>query len=251
MTDLTGPFFEIGPKNLLRRPELESLARSAGAAGTDHGVCVVLTVPTALIAPVRDLDTGALVFGQGMDPDGIGPSVGRVTAESLLDAGASGVMLNHNANPMAPDQLAAAVERAHATGLQTILCANTVTEALHLAELDPTAILVEPPTLIGTSGTADRSWIPTTNDSVRNRFPGILLMHAGGVSTPSTAWSIMALGADGTGSTSGVLSADDPPSTAPAFVAAARAGWDIAQRAAADHDRLPHNHRSKEKHHDH
>lgn len=230
MTGLTGPFFEIGPKNLLRRADLESLARSAGEAGTQHDVCVVLTVPTALIAPVRDLNTGALVFAQGMDPNPMGPSMGRVTAESLLDAGATGVMLNHDSNPMAAEQLANAVERARLTGLKTILCADSVTDPQYLGALDPSAILFEPPELIGTAGTLERTWIPSINASMRSYTPDVLLMHAGGVSSPSIAKSIMALGADGTGSTSGVLDTDDPLRAARAFIAATRAGWDLAHR---------------------
>jgi hypothetical protein len=66
---LSGPFFEIGPKNLLRRAELEGLARAAGAAGFDYGVSVILTVPTALIAPIHDLHSGVLPFAQAMAPD--------------------------------------------------------------------------------------------------------------------------------------------------------------------------------------
>lgn len=228
MSPLIGPFFEIGPKNLLRRAELEALARSAGQAGAECGVCVVFTVPTALVAPIRDLDTGVLVFAQGMEPDPMGPSVGRVTAESLIDAGASGVMLNHDSNPMAMDRLSLTAERAHQTGLQTILCADTEAEALALAELDPTAILLEPPALIGTAGPVDRGWIPPANNSLRSRAPHILLMHAGGVSAPSDVVSIMTLGADGTGSTSGVLGAHNPLDAAQRFITATRAGWNKA-----------------------
>ena len=88
---LSGPFFEIGPKNLLRRAELEGLARAAGAAGYDCGVSVILTVPTALIAPIHDLRSGVLTFAQAMAPDPPGDSMGRVIAETLVDAGAAGV----------------------------------------------------------------------------------------------------------------------------------------------------------------
>lgn len=231
MTGLTAPFFEIGPKNLLRRPDLERLAGVAGQAGRDYGVTVVLTVPTAMVAPIRDLDAGVLVFAQTMDPEPLGPSLGRVTAESLVDAGAAGVMLNHDSNPMTGDRLAVAVDRAHGTGLETILCAGTTADALGLAELDPTAILIEPPALIGRSAdSAERDWIAPANQALRSRFSEVLLMHAGGVSSPSVARSIMALGSDGTGSTSGVLAATDPHDAARAFIAATRAGWDATQR---------------------
>ena len=53
-------------------------------------------------------------------------------------------------------------------------------------------------------------------------------MHAGGVSSPAVAQSIMALGSNGTGSTSGVLAATDPHDAARAFIAATRAGWEAA-----------------------
>jgi triosephosphate isomerase len=214
---LCGPFFEIGPKNLLRRAELEGLARAAGAAGFDYGVSVILTVPTALIAPIHDLHSGVLAFAQAM---------ARVIAETLVDAGAAGVMLNHVSNPLDAPALAAAVERARSAGLHTIVCANTKAEAVQVARLGPTAILLEPPALIGTAGRIARDWIAPANEAVRRVVPVVLMMHAGGVSAPSIAEAIMAVGADGTGSTSGVIGADDPLSAARSFIAATRVGWD-------------------------
>ena len=223
---LSGPFFEIGPKNLLRRAELESLARAAGAAGLDYGVSVILTVPTALIAPIHDLHSGVLPFAQAMAPDPPGNSMGRVIAETLVDAGAAGVMLNHVSNSLDAPALAAAVERAHSAGLQTIVCTNTKAEAVQAARLGPTAILLEPTALIGTAGLISRDWITPANEAVRRVAPVVLMMHAGGVSSPSIAEAIMATGADGTGSTSGVIGADDPLSAARSFIAATRVGWD-------------------------
>ena len=230
---LTAPFFEIGPKNLLRRPELEAIARAAGEAGREYGVSVVLTVPTAMIAPFAELGTGVLVFGQSLDADRPGPSFGRVTAEALLDAGADGVMLNHDAAPIDPAVLPGIVDRARDAGLGTIVCAGTEQEALAAARLAPTAVLVEPPDLIGTIGGGDRDWVRPVTDALRGVDDRVLAMHAGGVATPLIARGIMAAGADGTGSTSGILTADDPTIAAAHFIAAARAGWDDAHGAPA------------------
>jgi triosephosphate isomerase len=152
--------------------------------------------------------------------------MGRVIAEALVDAGAAGVMLNHVSNPLDAPALAAAVERARSAGLQTIVCANTQAEAVQVARLGPTAILLEPPALIGTAGCLSRDWITPANEAVRRVDPVVLMMHAGGVSSPSIAEAIMAIGADGTGSTSGVIGADDPLSAARSFIAATRVGWD-------------------------
>ncbi|RFA07097.1 hypothetical protein B7R21_16690 [Subtercola boreus] len=223
---LQGPFFEIGPKNLLRRIQVESLARAAGLAGADYGVTVVLTVPTAFVAPVADLRTGVLVFAQEMSTDVQGDTFGTVTAEALADAGADGVMLNHDRNPLDDDTLVVALERMRGSGLEAIVCAGSEQDALRFAGLGPAAILFEPPELIGTMGDQPREWIPRANREVRERTPGVLMMHAGGVTTPEIARSILQAGADGTGSTGGVLRAADPRAAARLFIRATREGWD-------------------------
>ena len=225
---LTAPFFEIGPKNLLRRTEIERIALAAGKAGDEHGVAVLLTVPTALVAPLRDLGTNVRVFAQGMHSDSLGPSMNRVTAEALADAGAHGVMLNHDADPLDDTTLRSVLAAAHANDLQTIVCAGSQGAAAAAAALNPTVVLFEPPELIGTDASAPRSWIAASTGAIHAINPDVLAMHAGGVSTPAIAEAIMSAGADGTGSTSGVVLAPDPPAAAHAFIAAARAGWDRA-----------------------
>lgn len=244
VTTIEPPFFEIGPKNLLRRDAIEALALAAGAAGAAHGVTVLLTVPTAMIAPVVQLDAGVVVLSQGMGLEGLGPTMDVVTAESLVDAGADGVMLDHDARRLDAAQLASAVDRCRLLGLQSIVCAGDDAAAARAASLGADVVLHEPPDLIGRAGDLARPWIPASTSLIRatgsRAGRRVLAMHAGGVATPAIAEAIMAAGADGTGSTSGVVTADDPPATAAAFIAAVRAGWD---RATSD---PPHPHPSKE-----
>ena len=229
---LSAPFFEIGPKNLLRRTQLEELADAAGRAGRAHGIAIVFTVPTAMIAPIVALDSGVLVFAQGMDSEPLGPSMNRVTAEALKDAGAAGVMLNHDADPLDDDALESALRRADDVGLATIVCAGTDAEARRFAGRHPSAVLFEPPSLIGADGSGARDWIAPSTRAIHEAAPGVLAMHAGGVSTPEVALRIMAAGADATGSTSGILSSTDPAVAAAEFIRSARAGWDAARAAA-------------------
>ncbi|MDP9026698.1 MAG: triose-phosphate isomerase [Actinomycetota bacterium] len=205
------------------------ITRAAGRAGREHGVTVVLTVPTAFISPLHALNAGVLLFAQGMDPDSMGDGMNRVFAESLVDAGASGVMLNHTSNPLSPSMLEATLRRADSCGLLTIVCADTVADVETIAFLQPSAILFEPPSLIGTASADERDWIGPIDEVVRRASPKVLTMHAGGVSSPAIAQSIMRAGADGTGSTSGVLSAHDPLIAARDFIAATAAGWEAAQ----------------------
>jgi triosephosphate isomerase len=223
---IKAPFFEIGPKNLLRLPEIVAVSIAAEQAGAAHGVCPIVTVPTALIAPVKAAAPGAFVFAQGMDTEGLGPSVGRVTPESLIDAGADGVMLNHNANPLAPAELELSINRAAQTGLLTMVCAGDEEAVWQLLPLRPTIVLFEPPDLIGHIGGAPRPWIARVNKRARNVAPEVLMMHAGGVGTSEDAYQIMRSGADGTGSTSGVFNTESPVTAVKSFIAAARRGFD-------------------------
>ncbi|PRY18554.1 triose-phosphate isomerase [Kineococcus rhizosphaerae] len=222
---ITAPFFEIGPKNLLRLPALEALAVAAGRAGAEHGVEVLLTVPTAFVAPVQRLGAGVVVLAQGMDTDRPGPSVNRVTAEALVDAGAAGVLLDHEADRLDPADLQRCLERAREVGLATVVCAGTTEAALDVAR-GCDVVLYEPPDLIGTAADGPRDWIGGSTAALRRANPGVLVMHAGGVASPRTARAVLAAGADGTGSTSGVLTAPDPAGAARAFIAATRSGWD-------------------------
>ena len=226
---LTAPFFELGPKNLLRLPDIIEVTVAAQGAGERYGVSVIVTVPTALIAQMRAAAPGVLVFAQSMDVDDLGPSVGRVTAESLVDAGAHGVMLNHDSNPLEPDRLRRGIQRAHANDLMTMVCAGTQDEVLRLLPLRPTIVLYEPPELIGHTGRSDRPWIQHVDTQVHAVAPDVLMMHAGGVAAPTDAYQIMRSGAAGTGSTSGVLRDESPTSAVERFISAARHGFDDHQ----------------------
>jgi triosephosphate isomerase (TIM) len=234
--NLTAPFFEFGPKNLLRLPEIVDVAAAAQDAGARCAVTVVVTVPTALIAPVRAAVPGVRVFAQGVDVDEPGPSVGRVTAESLVDAGAHGVLLNHASNPLDHDRLRCSLRRAHANALMTMVCAGTEQEVRSLLPLRPTTVLFEPPDLIGDAGGVDRPWIRRVDDEVRATAPDVLVMHAGGVGAPEDAYLIMRGGADGTGSTSGVLRDGTPARAVGRFIEALRRGFDDHQAENQEED---------------
>ena len=222
---LSAPFFEIGPKNLLRQCDLRELLRAAEDAGAREHVAMIVTLPAVEIEAAKRLFPGLLAFAQHMDPDRPGPSVGRVIAEALADIGADGVMLNHAQRPLAKDKLVLAVDRAKANGLLTMVCARDDLEALFLAELGPDILLYEPPALIGHSGGAARPWISEIDLRVSAINQDIKMMHAGGIGTPADARSVMLQGAAGTGATSAIVLAPDRTAAVDAFVSATRYGW--------------------------
>ena len=223
---LSVPFFEIGPKNVLRRPELHALLAAAQLQSRRLGVAVIATLPVTEIEPAVLLFPDLHLFAQHMDPDPPGNSVGRVIAEALADAGASGVMLNHADHPMRLDDIAAAVGRARSNGLMSLVCAADEPAAAAVAALSPDILLYEPPALIGHGGGALRPWIPRINALVRAIEPRTLIMHAGGVATPENARDIVRAGAAGTGATSAIINAPDRGKIVEGFLSAVRQAHD-------------------------
>lgn len=220
------PFFEIGPKNMLRRPELHELLAAAQEHSRGYGVSVIATLPVTEIEPASLLFPDIFLFAQHMDRDSPGSSVGRVIAEALADAGADGVMLNHADHAMRADDVTAAVERAKANGLITLVCAAGEREATTISALRPDILLYEPRAMIGRDGGARRPWIPTINALVRSIAPGTLVMHAGGVATLQEAGDVIAAGAAGTGATSAIIKANDRGAIVEGFLRAVRDAWD-------------------------
>ena len=220
------PFFEIGPKNMLRRPELHKLLAAAQLHSQQYGVSLIATLPVTEIEPASLLFPDIHLFAQHMDPDMPGASVGRVIAEALADAGANGVMLNHADHQMRLDQVAAAVGRATANGLMTLACAADERDAASIAALSPDILLYEPRAMIGHGGGARRPWIPQINALVRAIAPRTHIMHAGGVATPEDARNVIRAGAMGTGATSAIVNARDHSGIIEGFLSAVREAWD-------------------------
>ncbi len=64
---LRAPFFEIGPKNLLRLPEIVEVAAAAARAGRENAVSVIVTVPAPVIAQVQRAVPDVFVFAEQAD----------------------------------------------------------------------------------------------------------------------------------------------------------------------------------------
>jgi triosephosphate isomerase (TIM) len=225
---ISAPFFEIGPKNILRRGELYSLLEAAQLVAARENVATIVTTPTAHLESAKRLFPGLFIFAQHMDVDRPGPSVGRVTAEALVDADADGVMLNHSQRPLLWPDLITVIDRAKEVGLVTLVCARDRAEVLAVAELQPDIVLCEPPALIGHAGGADRPSIADINERVARFAPSVQMMHAGGIGTAAEAREVIRSGAAGTGVTTAVIQVDDRAAAIDAFISAVRRGWSEA-----------------------
>lgn len=230
MKIITPPFFEIGPKNILRRRDLHNLCAIAEELAALHCVQTIVTVPATEIEAIKVRFAGLLVFAQHMDPDAPGPGMGRVIAEALIDAGADGTMINHAQHPLQPSKVATAIARARAGGLLSIVCAASDADLPRIVPHGPSVVLYEPPSLIGHPGGVARPWIRTINEKVRLINPAVSVMHAGGIGNPNDVFMVIADGAAGTGATSAIIRATDWRHAISSMLSAVQTGWSERQR---------------------
>lgn len=210
MGNMQSPFLIVNPKSYLYGNESLKLAKAADQAAKDTGLKIIFTCPYADVRMIRENTENIIVCVQSMDPLVPGRGMGHVLPESLKEAGADAVFLNHAENPKTLSDLHACIRRAAELNMTSIVCADTITEAKAVACMNPDVVLAEPTDLIGTGQVADDAYTIEAIDQVRKVNPDVLVVVASGVSTAEDCYNMVRLGADGTGGTSGILNAPSP-----------------------------------------
>jgi len=222
------PFFEIGPKAYLYGRDALALARHADAMSKKYDVQIIFTpqyVDIPLLA--REMER-VLVFAQHMDSLEIGRGIGSVLPEAVKAAGAAGVLLNHIEKRLTMDELQRTMKRADGVGLATMVCADNLEDAVVIAKMQPNIIIAESPQLIGVGkrGMDDQRVIEEINRAVWNINPEIRMLHGAGISCGRDVYDVVAAGAQGAGSTSGIIKAKDPFAMLEEMIRSAREAWD-------------------------
>ena len=222
---IKAPFFEIGPKSYLYGDDILELAKAADAASEKYDVDVIFTCPVVDIRRVAEATKRLHVFAPHMDPIYPGRGLADTLPESLVAAGAEGVMLNHVEKPLSFDVLAETIKRADEVGLTTIVCADSMADAGRIAGLHPDIIVAEPSELIGTGVSVGPEYVQAATDSVKNVDANILVLTAAGIAGGEDVYNTIMAGADATGSSSGVAKAADRPAMVDEMIAACRKAW--------------------------
>ena len=210
MGNMQSPFLIVNPKSYLYGNESLKLAKAADQAAKHTGLPIIFTCPYADVRMIRENTENIIVCVQSMDPLTPGRGMGHVLPESLKEAGADAVFLNHAENPKTLSDLYACIRRAAELDMTSIVCADSITEAKAVACMNPDVVLAEPTDLIGTGQVADDAYTMEAIDQVRKVNPDVLVVVASGVSTAEDCYNMIRLGADGTGGTSGILNAPSP-----------------------------------------
>lgn len=220
------PFFEIGPKAYMYGERMLKLAKAADAASKKYDVRIILTPQYTDIQMLAQETENLLVFAQHMDPLPIGRGLGSVLPEAVKAAGAVGVMLNHAEKPMTMSDLRKAIKRADEVGLLSIVCADSMEEAIAIAHFAPNIIVAEPTELIGTGQTSDEQYVIQTTLAIKKINPEIQVLPAAGIKNGADVYKMIRAGAEATGTTSGIMKADNPEAMMEEMICAVRTAWD-------------------------
>ncbi|WP_181692451.1 triose-phosphate isomerase [Natronomonas sp. LN261] len=184
--------------------EIASIAADVAA---ETGVRIAVAPQAADIDAVAE--TGVETWAQHVSGVEHGSHTGSTLAEAVSRAGAEGTLLNHSENRLRLADIDAGLQAAERAGLETIVCANNPRQIAAAARLDPDAVAVEPPELIGTGTPVSKADPDVVTDSVEAASDTAVLCGAG-ISTGEDLVAAADLGAEGVLLASGVAKAEDP-----------------------------------------
>ncbi len=196
--------------------EAVEIATVAADVADDTGVRIAIAPQTAEIAPVAE--TGVETWAQHVSGIEHGSHTGSTLAEATVRAGASGTLLNHSERRLRLADIDAGIRAAKRAGLETVVCANNPRQVAAVASLQPDAVAVEPPELIGTGTPVSKADPEIVTDSVDAAGEDVPVLCGAGISTGEDVTAAADLGAEGVLLASGVAKADDPRAALEALV---------------------------------
>lgn len=185
------------------------LAKCTERAAEKFGVSVAVAPQVADLRLVSQ-QTKIPVFAQHVDPITPGAHTGHLLAESVLQAGASGILVNHSERRLEANVIEEVVLRATSVGLTTVVCASTSEIAAAVASLGPDMIAIEPPELIGSGVAVSRAKPEVVTDTVtriRKIDSRVAILCGAGITSGEDVKKALELGTQGVLVASGVVEA--------------------------------------------
>ncbi|MBR2479483.1 MAG: triose-phosphate isomerase [Clostridia bacterium] len=228
---IRAPFFEVGPKCFMWGERMLKLCLKLDEIAEKYDLDIIVTPQYADIRLIAENTKRLHVYAQHMDSLTPGRGLGSVLPESVKDAGAVGVMLNHAEKKLTMEELEKTIKRADEIGLATIVCADSVEDVERIAKMSPNIIVAEPTELIGTGVASDMGYVRDTIAAVNAINPDIMVLQGAGISNADDVANVIRAGAQATGCTSGVMKADDPEAAAEAMLSTLRRVYDEVHNA--------------------
>jgi triosephosphate isomerase len=188
-----------------------AVAEAAAEVAEDSGVRVAVAPQAADLSAVAETDVET--WAQHASPVEHGSHTGSTLAERVVEAGASGTLLNHSERRLRLADIDAGIRAAERTGLETMVCANNPRQVAAATALEPDGVAVEPPELIGTGtpvSVADPDVVRGAVEAAEAVDSDVPVYCGAGISTGEDVLAARELGTSGVLLASGVAKAEDP-----------------------------------------
>jgi len=188
------------------------LAKISGEVAEETGINVVVSPQHADVWQIAK-EVEIPVFAQHVDPVDAGGHTGSILLESMMEAGASGTLINHSEQRMKLADIDAVVKKVAANDMVSVVCTNNVETSAAAATLKPNFVAIEPPELIGSGipvSKAEPEVVEGTVDVIHQINPDVKVLCGAGISTGEDMRAALDLGAEGVLLASGIILADDP-----------------------------------------
>ncbi|MGB9630569.1 MAG: triose-phosphate isomerase [Candidatus Methanodesulfokora sp.] len=174
------------------------IARAAEEISRETGVSIGVA-PNHIDAYYIVKNFDIPVFLQHVDPVSFGAYTGHIPVDSLPLYGFKGSLVNHSEKRLRIDEIRNIVSRMNDLGLVSIVCSSDNIESVALAILNPTAIAVEPPELIGTGISVSKAKPEVIKGAVDpiKRIGDIKVLCGAGITTADDVKRAIELGVDG------------------------------------------------------
>ena len=195
------------------------LAKQAERASKETGACIVVAPQFVDLAKIAE-EVEIPVFAQHIDPIKPGNSTGHILAESVMEAGAVGTLINHSERQLKLSEVDAIVRLTREKKLISCVCTSNPSISAAVAYLNPDIISIEPPELIGTGvavSQAQPEAVTNTIRLVRKVNDEAVILCGAGISRGEDVSIALKLGTHGVLVASGIVKAKDPYSVLRAF----------------------------------
>ena len=188
------------------------LAHDLESASSESGITMVASPQAADIYRISD-ETSLPIFAQHIDPITPGGHTGSNLINTLIDAGISGSLINHSEKRMKLADIDEVIKMCREYEIESCVCTNNIETSKAIAMLNPVAVAVEPPELIGTGipvSQAQPEVVEDTVNEVKAINKNIKVLCGAGITTGDDMKAAMDLGADGVLLASGIIKAESP-----------------------------------------
>jgi len=154
------------------------------------------------------------VWVQQVDPYPQGQSTGWTNLEAVIEAGASGTLLNHAEHRIPPGTVRQMIQRGNQQStinnqqFKVMVCAKTLGQAQRLAKFKPDFLAYEPPELIGGDLSVSKAK-PNVIKGIIKRIPEISIIVGAGIKSGRDVKRSLELGAVGVLISSGIVLANN------------------------------------------